>query len=413
MFSEPVPRPKKPEDDNVIRYGSAAIRWYLRGNGKVSLSWTEGGKAKRTTRKSLEDAKRWAEKKAREINRATGQRWIEPARADRLAWLERIAGDAENVTPLLAAVEKAVGVLGSAALLPDAAALYLAQGPPAVRKMTLHDAVEAFLTEYAQHHPSATVRPVRGDLRALAKEHPQLELLNLSREILAEHVTRGEASPRTVRNRIANWRLFFNRAIALEWWPEAKRPPVGALKRPRLPDKAPEIYTPAEGRALLDLIEKESPQHLPFLLIAGWLGCRPSECVRLEKSDFDFKHRLLHLRAEVVGKTARERWTPIPEGLCKRLKACFAEKDHGKAADSKACRWKSQEAISKLAREKRVIARWIPDGLRHSFITYRLQETGGDYNKVAEEAGNSPAEIRASYRRPIPPGEGAKWFGLI
>jgi hypothetical protein len=63
-------------------------------------------------------------------------------------------------------------------------------------------------------------------------------------------------------------------------------------------------------------------------------------------------------------------------------------------------------------RKKAVLENWPQDVLRHSYITYRLQVLK-NIDVVAEEAGNSPREIRDSYKRPIPPGVGEKWFAVV
>ncbi len=413
--------------ENVIQVGAAVIKLYPRGNGKVSLSWSEGGRGRRTTRNNMEAATAWAKAKAKQLSGATGARWVAPAAADRIGWLETLAGGPEAAARLLAALEEAKAALGGDLTeIGKAAAWYAKHGPPAVERQTVHEAVEAFVLEYESHHPSSTYRPVRSELRSFAAKYGTMDLIVVGHSELSNHVFRagaeGPPAKRTVRNRIAAWTTFFRRCEALGWWPEGKKHPSSTVKRPRLDDVAPPIFTPEVAGRLLALIEAEARQHLPFLLIAGWLGCRPSECQRLRMDDFDFKAALLHVRASVARKTQRERWVPMAPALARRLKSLFAEDADGalgaraeggrRGAKGMACRHHSREAISAMARERGVIEVWPPDVLRHSFITYRLQVTGS-IDKTAEEAGNSPAEIRASYRRPIPPGVAETWWSVL
>ena len=52
------------------------------------------------------------------------------------------------------------------------------------------------------------------------------------------------------------------------------------------------------------------------------------------------------------------------------------------------------------------------NGLRHSFISYRLAAVGNEH-QVALEAGNSPAVIFASYRELVRPEAALAWFSVM
>jgi hypothetical protein len=54
---------------------------------------------------------------------------------------------------------------------------------------------------------------------------------------------------------------------------------------------------------------------------------------------------------------------------------------------------------------------WQDNGLRHSFISYRLAVLH-DTARVALEAGNSPDVIFAHYRELVTPEEAKKWFDV-
>ena len=56
--------------------------------------------------------------------------------------------------------------------------------------------------------------------------------------------------------------------------------------------------------------------------------------------------------------------------------------------------------------------KWKKNGLRHSFITYRVA-TEKDFVKVAYEAGNSPAMIRSNYDAVATEQEGKLWFSVV
>ena len=55
---------------------------------------------------------------------------------------------------------------------------------------------------------------------------------------------------------------------------------------------------------------------------------------------------------------------------------------------------------------------WKHNGLRHSFITYRLA-TIKDAVRTAFEAGNSPQVIRSNYDAVATEQEGKLWFSIV
>jgi len=394
-----------------ISYGGTSIAIHVRGDGRIALRWREDGRWRTTTRLDMEDAKTWARVKAREIDTTRGAQWVTPAAREQLAWLRRIAGGAEAVPTLLSHLESAVAALGgTAGKLPDAARWFAAQGGESMRDVTMKVAVKEFLVSYERKHPTITVRGVKSELSAFARQHPNVPLSEVKADMLATHIRRGGVANRTVRNRHSYWILFFNGAIAEHWWPRNSPAPIAGVKREKPVRKSPEIFTPAEGVLLIRAVSAEAPQHLAYLLIAGWLGCRPFECQRLLWSDVDFDQSLLHVRADVARKVAAERWVPIPVELLGLLRECRDARRKAAGKRDHVCRLKAQNAVSEIAR--RTGLKWSIDVLRHSRITYRLQELH-DIGRVAEESGNSPSEIRSSYKRPIPPGRWQQWMDAL
>lgn len=404
-----------------VRAGAAVVKMYRRGNGMVALCWREDGKARRTTRVDWEEAKVWAKDKARKLEKATGQAWVTPGRVERLVWLEKLAGGAEAAGRLLQEVEEARKVLGDGGSLLEAARWFVSQGPPAAGRRTLREAVEGFCAEYERQVEKTTWKPMRNELRTLLAGCGELDLLEVSPALLDGHCRRlgragdakGRPEDRTVRNRMGMWRTFFKRCEVLGWWPEGKRLPTAAFRLPRKRDVAPEVFSPETAVAALRAVREFAPQFLSYVLIAGWLGLRPAEVQRVKRADFDWEAGLLHVCARTAKKVRRERWVPVDGRLARVLRPLLeAEETHHLAAKEKAARRNGRMFVSTLLREKGVIERWPQDVWRHSFITYRLQVVES-YGKVAEEAGNSEREIRASYRRPVPPGTGARWWEAL
>ena len=395
----------------------------------VAVAWNEAGVAKRTTRSSWDEARKWAKAKAATLDASTGARWVTPAAAERLAWLDRlsgVSGGGDEPGRLLADVEAALGLLaevtgqasdGRTVRLEEAVRWFVESGMAGARKMTLAAAAEGYIGEYEGHHESASARPMRSELRTLVARlsvdgRGDMPLTDLTQAMLADHVRRGDPAPRTIRNRVAVWTTFLRRAQALEWWPDGRRLPTAALKKPMKEDRAPEIFTPDEGLAILKAIREHLPRYLPYLLIAGWLGCRPSECLRLKWSDFDWEAGMLHVTPDVARKTRRERWVPMDAAVAALLRDAMGWERHHSASPGKPCLAHSRMFVSRWVREHGVVSRWPADVLRHSYITHRMQVLA-NIDKTAEEAGNSPREIRASYRRPIRAGQGERWFSAV
>ena len=65
--------------------------------------------------------------------------------------------------------------------------------------------------------------------------------------------------------------------------------------------------------------------------------------------------------------------------------------------------------IMSVARESKL--RWKCNGLRHSFISYRVAQIQ-DVNRVALEAGNSPQMIFRHYRELATPEQAKTWFAI-
>ncbi len=398
-------------DREIITYGGSGVALHVRGDGRIALRWREDGKWKTTTRNDVEDARQWAKAKARALDSAAGAQWVTPAAKEQLEWLRRLAGGAEAVPALLSHLEAAKAALGgSLERTAEAAKWFASQGGGKLRHVTMPTAVVDFLHTYEKEHPSITVRGVKSELTAFAKANPDLLLESVKPEMLAGHIARGGVSKRTMMNRHSYWTLFFNFAIAAHWWPRNAPTPVAAVKRKRPDKKSPAIFTPEEGAALLGAVSAREPQHLAYLLVAGWLGCRPFECQRLLWSDLDEAQGLLHVRADVARKVAAERWIPVPEKLLALLIRCRNARRKNAGKREHISRLKSQNSVSEIARGMGL--QWSIDVLRHSRITYRLQEIH-DIGRVAEESGNSPSEIRSSYKRPIPPGQWEKWLAAL
>ena len=157
------------------------------------------------------------------------------------------------------------------------------------------------------------------------------------------------------------------------------------------------IFTPAEAEKLLT----HAKELAPALVFGFFSGLRPSEIQRLKWEDVDLDAGHVFVRGKV--RTARYRIAPLPPNAI----AWLSRVDRRK----RICEyWLPGDAASDLA--ARLNLKWIHDGPRHSFVSYRLAVLG-DLGKVSEETGTSVPTLRLHYRKPIAGGEAAKYFAIF
>jgi integrase len=167
-----------------------------------------------------------------------------------------------------------------------------------------------------------------------------------------------------------------------------KRAPVG-------------IFEPSELAAILG---NASPSIAPCLALGAFAGLRSAEILRLEWSDTERHAGFIEVAAHKA-KTATRRIVPVADNLAKWLAIAPRLREHV---------WPHSKGhfireTARAAKESRL--RWKCNGLRHSFINYRLAEVQ-DVNRVALEAGNSPQMIFRHYRELATPEQARSWFAI-
>jgi len=152
-----------------------------------------------------------------------------------------------------------------------------------------------------------------------------------------------------------------------------------------------------------NLLSGASDRLLPALVLGGFGGLRSEEVLRLDWGNFKWSKNFIFLREEIT-KTNRERLVPISEALAEWLKP-WQSLTSGSVCDYK----NLSEGKRNLSR--RLGMKWPRNGLRDSFISYRLAATQ-NIAQVALEAGTSPGMIHRHYLELATPAEASKWFGI-
>ena len=269
-------------------------------------------------------------------------------------------------------------------------------------------------------------------------------------------------APRT-RNNMRNCiQGLFNFAVARRYMPR-DHGELDAVMVAKDRDGEIEIYTPAE----LEEILNHAPQGLiPFLTIGAFAGIRHAEIQRLHWPTIQLEHNLIEIRA-ANAKTASRRTVPILPNLkawledyrdeekpvCAYLNVSNTLQEVVAAINQtrKAEREKLNPGITKrkkggnsaeaksnpppacpnpslaehpLPSDGRGASplpqagkdewkfKWKRNGLRHSFISYRVAQIQ-NVAQVALEAGNSPQMIFQHYKELARPDAAKAWFHIM
>jgi integrase len=160
-----------------------------------------------------------------------------------------------------------------------------------------------------------------------------------------------------------------------------------------------QIFTPEELTKLL----RAARDMTPFMAIAAFVGLRHAEISRLDWSEIDLEDSFIEVKA-IKSKTGERRLVPIHDNLKKWLLPYRQQSGKVVAYAN------TNKQIAKIARHAGI--KWKHNGLRHSYISYRVAECA-DVPRVADEAGNSPQMIRQHYLRRVKPALAAQWFNIV
>lgn len=207
-------------------------------------------------------------------------------------------------------------------------------------------------------------------------------------------------SPKTRANFRQNVSVLFGHAVAHEI---IDRNPVLRVKKPKLVDKEPEIFSVDELQGLLNAALTEAPDVVPMLAIGAFTGLRESEIKRLHWAEVNQRRAFVEVKSDKA-KTAKRRIVRIQPNLAQWL-APYADLV-GPVVPVNAR--KKLDAVRKVAG----IQRWSKNGLRHSYASYRLAATN-DAATVAAELGHSTSQmLYSTYRELVLPEEAERYWKI-
>lgn len=185
------------------------------------------------------------------------------------------------------------------------------------------------------------------------------------------------------------------------------------VRRPKKDERGEvEIYTPAELQTLLLAALEHDLDLIPAIVAGGLQGLRPAEFHAegarrrpLTWEAFIWDDGILHITGQKIRSKANR---DIPLHAATRA---WLEPFRHLTGEM----WSHTHAYNKkiIALREKADVRSIYDGLRHSYASYRIRHLKGNLPELAQEMGNSPREIIASYKRNVTDLQADAWFAVM
>jgi integrase len=404
---EPKKR-RKTKGTVIIGRGASTVQIYpiTRKDGYLqnTLCWKEGGRRRTRCFACMDEAKMVAQ----QISVRLANGWSlgdEVTRRD-IEILRHCEGLVRSFgVQLVAAVEEWASARKTAGKIPlaDAVRFYQANRTDILPSRTVAEAAEEFVESLrnrgvsaayvssAKLHATAFASKVGGELGEVTVADINRYLTGLT------HL--GPVSRNTIRRTIITMFSFAKRQGYLH--PDRKTA-AEQTEKFKETDSEIAIFTPEEMERLLLAAHQRI---LPFLAIGGFAGIRSAEIHRLHWEDIKWDRGHIEIAGRKA-KTAARRLVPLTDNL-KAWLAPWREATGPIVPISD-----TPGALGDLAVNARIPGGWRQNALRHSFISYRVAETG-DVPRTALEAGNSPKMIFRHYREVVTGDDAKAWFAII
>ncbi|MEX1118775.1 MAG: tyrosine-type recombinase/integrase [Terrimicrobiaceae bacterium] len=164
-------------------------------------------------------------------------------------------------------------------------------------------------------------------------------------------------------------------------------------------DAPPAIFSPKQAA---DLLAASEGDVLAFHALGLFAGLRVAEIKRLDWQDVDLEGGFVHVSAK-NSKTRSRRLIPVLPAL--RAWITPVAKSEGAIIEKN---FQKRQLATRAAAK---LTEWPENGLRHSFVSYRLADTN-DAGKTALEAGHDQDVLFKHYRELVKSKDAKKYFGI-
>jgi integrase len=382
-------RMKKIKFPLLIKNRGATVKIYRvkhRDSFKFTVAYLGATGRERRNFADLERAKTEAASIARKLAGLDAE-GLRLTGADRLHYVEAQRAIAATGLPLHSVAHdyaRAFEILGGAHIV-EAARYWKAHVATELPSISVAEAVQKFYE--AKQHEGLSARYL-GDIRSLlgdfARAFERCSLALVEPESLRAYLNRKPVGLVAKENRRRMLVVLFNFAKDQGWLRANEGTAADALGTYKIKPRDVEIYSPAELSRLLNAADDD---FLPWLALIAFGGLRREELHKgLSWESINFDRGSILVPAKIA-KTGRKRKITMNENLIAWLAPYRFQHGPIFAIDPK-------KRIAKVVKTSGV--KWKPNALRHSFGSYRMEQTKNE-GLVALEMGNSPKIVKDHY----------------
>lgn len=444
--------PEKPEFPKHIKEGSAEVTIYKQRNpsrrrnaetgkweltGKVFEEYvlayyqgTRDGVDKKTGKPiqlpklvrekfgSLQKAETKADSVVRKLANLQGEA-LKLTNADALAYAEATAdlrkwNPEAKLTLAIADYICAMKRLPAGVSLDECVRFYLSRHPAGLPKKTVREVVdELILTKTNAGISEPYAKELRLRLGQFADAFA-VPISTVSSKQIQDWLTSRNVSGRTQNNYRRLISTLFKFAIRRGYLPK-DHDEISGVEKIRDSGGEIEVFNPLELRKLFNACLtpvqergkwRDRETMIPYLAIAAFCGLRAAEIARLDWSEVHLTgpEHFIEVKA-AKAKTASRRTVPISDN-CAQWLAPFI-KESGPVCPFERPDKQCFQYVGPAAGVE-----WKHNGLRHSFISYRVAEIQ-NIHQVSLEAGNSPQMVFKHYRQLVSKTQATEWFGIV
>lgn len=291
-------------------------------------------------------------------------------------------------------------ILGGSADPREAVKYYMETRPRKESSTTVREVVDRFIDLKTREGEigGLHLRDLESRLGRFAKQFDR-PIARVTPDEIREYLLSMEVGLRTRHNHRTTLTMLYKYAAAEGYLPADHKGVLQPAKRTRMKMNVT-VFTPQEMTRLLASADGDQ---MVALAICAFAGIRSEELKRLQWENLNFKEGHIVV-PDSVAKCQTRRIVPMTDNLKAWLTPLRKE-------SGPVCPF-SNLSIVFTRTGSRAEVKWKKNGLRHSYISYRVAQTK-NVNQVALEAGNSATMIFRHYLKFVGEEEAREWFAIM
>jgi integrase len=179
---------------------------------------------------------------------------------------------------------------------------------------------------------------------------------------------------------------------------------IANIAGPRVVAGPTGVFTPEQIRQILTTLDGTDRV---ICALGAFCGLRSAELHRLRWENMRLDQKVLIVDAQQT-KTASRRVVPLPPNAVAWIAPLIPAHAAGRISRHEHPDYQG-EVFSEVAQS--IGIKWVRNGLRHSWCSYRLALTK-NAAQTAHEAGNSPGILHRNYTELVTEAEATEWFEI-